>query len=96
MELKSANHKGIKAMLAGKPAKGMDPKAVRKIMQQLSALEAADTIHTVATVPGWHLAEKTGPMAGKWSMWVTGNWRLTFRLESPGGPVIDLDFEDYH
>lgn len=96
MELKSANHKAIKAMLAGKTPKGIDAKLVKKIALMLSALEAAPSIHAVVTVPGWNLQEKTGPMKGKWSMWVTGNYRLTFRLESPTGAVIDLDFEDYH
>lgn len=96
MELKSAKHKAIAAMLDGKAPKGIDAKLVKKLQQQLSALEAAPSIHAVATVPGWHLQEKTGPMRGKWSMWVTGNFRLTFRLESPTGPIIDLDFEDYH
>lgn len=96
MELKSAKHKAIRAMLEGKSPKGLDPKAAKKIALQLSALQAAASIYAVQTVPGWNLQEKTGPMAGKWSMWVTGNWRLTFRLESPTGAVIDLDFEDYH
>lgn len=96
MELKSAKHKAIRAMLEGKSPKGIDAKVVRKLQQQLSALEVAASIHAVVTVPGWNLQEKTGPMKGKWSMWVTGNYRLTFRLESPTGAVIDLDYEDYH
>lgn len=96
MELKSAKHKAIRAMLEGKAPKGLDPKAVKKITLQLSALQAASSIHAVETVPGWNLQEKSHRMAGTWTMWVTGNWRLTFRLESPKGAVIDLDFEDYH
>lgn len=96
MELKSTKHKAIAAMLAGKSPKGIDANVVRKLQQQLSALQAAASIHAVVTVPGWKLQEKTGPMKGIWSMWVTGNYRLTFRLESPTGAVIDLDYEDYH
>lgn len=96
MELKSTKDKRIAAIIAGKTPKGMDPKIVKKITRQLSALQAAQTIHQVQSMPGWNLEEKTGPMRGKWSMWVTGNWRLAFRLETPSGPVIDLDYEDYH
>lgn len=96
MELKTAKHKGLKALLNGKAAKGIDPVALAKIRLQLSALQAAPTIHDVITVPGWRLEQKRGPMAGTWSMWVTGNYRLTFRLETPAGPVLDLDFLDYH
>lgn len=32
--------------------------------------------------------------AERWSLRVTGNWRLTFRID--GDRVFDLDFEDYH
>tara|TARA_R110000850_G_scaffold266658_1_gene397165 strand:- start:194 stop:484 length:291 start_codon:yes stop_codon:yes gene_type:complete len=96
MQIKSVNHKGLKAMIAGKSPKGIDAGSVKKIARQLAALQAADSIHTVETVPGWHLEEKTGPMKGTWTLWVTGNFRLTFRLESPKGPIIDLWYGDYH
>ena len=96
MEIKSVKHKGLEALIAGKSPKGIDAQSVKKITRQLSALQAASSIYKVETVPGWHLEEKTGPMKGTWSMWVTGNFRLTFRLESPEGPIIDLWYGDYH
>ena len=34
--------------------------------------------------------ERTG------SLFVTKNWRLTFRIESSEDEIVDLDFEDYH
>ena len=33
-------------------------------------------------------------MKGRWSISVSGNWRLTFEFED--GNVIILDYEDYH
>lgn len=30
----------------------------------------------------------------QWSISVSGNWRLTFKVED--GAVIDLNLEDYH
>lgn len=96
MELKSVKHKGLQAMIAGGKVKGIPLEAQAKIRRQLSALEAAADIHQVQSLPGWQLKEKKGPWQGLWSMWVTGNFRLTFRLESRSGPVIDLDFLDYH
>ncbi|HEY1615730.1 MAG TPA: type II toxin-antitoxin system RelE/ParE family toxin [Rhizomicrobium sp.] len=45
-------------------------------------------------VPGWRVHELKGARKGIWSMSVTGNWRLTFRLE--GETVHDVDLEDYH
>jgi proteic killer suppression protein len=34
--------------------------------------------------------------AGKdtWSVWVNGNWRVTFSFE--GKDAIDVDYKDYH
>jgi hypothetical protein len=31
---------------------------------------------------------------GVWSLNVTRNWRLTFRIEDGG--ILDVDYEDYH
>lgn len=31
---------------------------------------------------------------GTWSLHVTRNWRLTFRIESD--EIFDVDYEDYH
>ncbi|MCK9542519.1 MAG: hypothetical protein M0R03_10880 [Novosphingobium sp.] len=28
-------------------------------------------------------------------MWVTRNWRMTFRLNDDGA-IVDMDLEDYH
>ena len=33
-------------------------------------------------------------MKGRWSIFVNGNWRLTFEFEQ--GNVCVLDYEDYH
>jgi proteic killer suppression protein len=33
---------------------------------------------------------------GTWSLFVTKNWRLTFRIDRSEIEIIDLDYEDYH
>jgi len=33
---------------------------------------------------------------GPWSLFVTKNWRLTFRIEADAVEIVDLDYEDYH
>jgi proteic killer suppression protein len=35
-----------------------------------------------------------GARRGEWSVWVSGNYRITFRVDAED--VTDLDFEDYH
>lgn len=31
-----------------------------------------------------------------WSLAVTKNWRITFRIDEAEGEIVDLDYEDYH
>lgn len=33
---------------------------------------------------------------GTWSLFVTKNWRMTFRINQEEIEIIDLDYEDYH
>jgi toxin HigB-1 len=35
-----------------------------------------------------------GADRGRWSIWVNGNWRLTFEFRN--GQAYVLDYEDYH
>ena len=45
-------------------------------------------------VPGWRLHPLKGRLAGHWAIWVSGNWRLTFRFGGPDATVVD--YQDYH
>lgn len=97
MELKSANHKAIKAMLKGdfRP-KGLGARDAGRIGHMLTVLAAADTLQQVAqSFPGWRLHPLSGPLQGHWSLDVTGNWRLTFRMDQPG-VITELDYRDTH
>lgn len=38
--------------------------------------------------------EDTGAMKGRWSITVSGNWRMTFEFQD--GNAYILDYEDYH
>ena len=40
----------------------------------------------------WHPLK--GRAKNRWSIWVSGNWRLTFEFRD--GNVYVLDYEDYH
>ena len=45
-------------------------------------------------LPGNRLHQLKGDRKGTWSIMITGNWRITFRIEK--GNVYDVDLEDYH
>ncbi len=45
-------------------------------------------------VPGFRLHALKGYAQGRWSVWVNGNWRVTFEFRDGNAHV--LDYEDYH
>ncbi len=45
-------------------------------------------------LPGYRLHPLKGGLKGYWSISVSGNWRVVFRLEE--GDVYDVDLTDYH
>jgi len=60
---------------------------------QLAALDTAQDIEDM-DIPGYRLHPLKGKLKARWSIWVGGNWRLTFNFLD--GNVHVLDYEDYH
>lgn len=60
---------------------------------QLAALDTARTIEDM-DIAGFRLHRLQGQEAGRWSIWVNGNWRVTFDFRQ--GDFFILDYEDYH
>jgi proteic killer suppression protein len=94
MEIDSISHKGLRRFFETGSARGLVGDADR-LRKMLAFIDAAGDISELATPPNYGLHELTGDRGGTWSMTVTRNWRLTFRLSSKGS-LIDVDLEDYH
>ncbi len=60
---------------------------------QLVALDTAQSVEDV-NIPGFRLHPLKGSERGRCSIWVNGNWRLTFEFKN--GDAHVLDYEDYH
>jgi len=45
-------------------------------------------------VPGWGLHTLAGNLAGRYTVSVSGNWRLTFGFD--GEDAVLADYQDYH
>jgi len=94
MQIVSIRNKALKRLWTKGELRGLPAEQVKRLRLALTALNAAADIQMLSSVPGWRLHELKGDRKGTWSMSVTGNWRLTFRLE--GDSVHDVDLEDYH
>lgn len=42
----------------------------------------------------WRLHRLGGDLADHWSVWVSGNWRMTFRFTGDDAELVD--YQDYH
>jgi len=60
---------------------------------QLAALDTAQDIDDM-DIPGFKLHPLKGKLKGRWSISVSGNWRITFEFRD--GNAYILDYEDYH
>jgi len=47
-------------------------------------------------LPSWKVHMLSGDRKGIWSLSVTRNRRLTFRIDAPENEVCDVNLEDYH
>ena len=65
-----------------------------KLRAMLTTIEEAETITEIDTIPGWRLHPLRGDRKGTWSLKLSRNQRLTFRVA--GSAVSEIDFEDYH
>jgi proteic killer suppression protein len=76
-------------------ARGLPADHLKRVRLRLTALENAAAPEEM-NVPGWHFHRLTGAMRGRYSVRVSGNWRLTFARDDNGAAAIDVDCEDYH
>ncbi len=89
----SIRHKGLKRFFESGSSKGIKADHERRLQLMLTALDTAATIDDM-DIPGYRLHPLKGKMKDRWSVSVSGQWRLTFQFDS--GNVEMLDYEDYH
>ena len=91
--IQSFRHKGLRKFFESGSAAGVQPHHANRLRMLLVALDTAQSIDDM-NVPGFRLHPLKGSERGRWSVWVNGNWRLTFELKD--GHAYILDYEDYH
>ena len=89
----SFRHKGLQAFFETGGKAGIQPHHAPKLQRQLVRLDQAKGPDDM-NVPGWRLHALDGDLAGHFSIWVNGNWRLTFKFA--GQDAVLVDYQDYH
>ena len=89
----SFRHKGLERLYRTGSKRGVQPAHATKLIRILSVLDVATTPEDVA-LPSFRLHPLHHELAGHWSVWVNGNWRVTFRFVNQDVELVD--YQDYH
>jgi toxin HigB-1 len=91
--IRKFKHKGLKDLFESGKAKGVNPQHVTRLRQIIALLETTETLEDM-DLPGLKLHELKGQRKGTWAVNVSGNWRVTFKMQE--GDAFDVNYEDYH
>ena len=95
MEIESIRHKALRSFAeTGKP-KGLPGNLIGRLRNMLAWLSAIEAAEELKVPPNYGAHQLTGDRDGLWSLVVTKNWRMTFRINAALA-IEDLDLEDYH
>ncbi len=96
MIIRNVIHKGLRRFFEKDDGSKLDAAIVPKLRRMLTFLQDMEDERELTTIPSWKAHKLTGQRKGTWSLHVTRNWRLTFKIDKTEIEIIDLDYEDYH
>jgi len=91
--IKTFKHKGLKELFERGGTSRIDSKLHQRCIERLDVLNRAADLRAL-NLPGYnpHPLKQFKPM--RYSIWVTGSWRITFEFEK--GDAYRVDLEQYH
>ncbi len=95
MEIESIRHKALRTFAETGKAKGLPGNLVDRLRNMLAWISVIESPDELTIPPNFGAHMLTGDRAGIWSLTVTRNWRMTFRINAAQA-VEDMDLEDYH
>lgn len=89
----SFRHRGLGRLFYSGSKAGVRPEHAERLRLVLGRLAAAVTAQDM-DLPGLRLHPLKGRLKGRWSVTISGNWRVTFAFS--GKDAVQVDYEDYH
>jgi proteic killer suppression protein len=96
VKIRNFIHKGLKRFYEEDSAKGVPPDSADKLRKMLAFLDDMQDPEELRSLPVWKAHILTGDRKGTWSLSVTRNRRLTFRIDTTEPEICDVNLEDYH
>ena len=95
VDIESISHKALRSFAETGKAKGLPGNLVARLRNMLAWLSVIEMADELLVPPNFGAHLLSGDRAGTWSLTVTRNWRMTFRINAANA-IEDLDLEDYH
>jgi proteic killer suppression protein len=89
-------HKGLRRLIEDDDGSGLQAAVVDKVRKMIAFLQAMEDVDELRAIPSWKVHQLGGDRKGTWSLAVTRNWRVTFRVDHGEAEIVELDYEDYH
>ena len=91
--IRSFRHRGLKRLYERGKRGRISPTLLARVEEVLGLLDVAENAGDMR-LPGYRLHPLKGALKGFWSVTVSGNWRIVFRIRD--GDAHDVDLVDYH
>ena len=94
--IRKFRHKGLRRFFADpryRDKRGINPDTESRLIVILDALDVIEKAEEM-DIAGLYFHKLKGTRKGEYSVRVTGNWRITWKMD--GEDVIDVNLEDYH
>jgi proteic killer suppression protein len=96
MKIASVKHKGLRRLIEDDDGSGLQAAFVDKIRKMIAFLQAMQDVDELRAIPSWKAHQLGGDRRGTWSLAVTRNRRITFRVDRDEIEIVELNYEDYH
>jgi proteic killer suppression protein len=96
VKLRNFAHKGLHKLYAEDSARGVPPDSADKLRKMLAFLDDMQDPEELRALATWKAHTLSGDRKGTWSLSVTHNRRLTFRIDTNEQEICDINLEDYH
>jgi toxin HigB-1 len=95
VQIESIRHKALRRFAQTGATKGVPAASIDRLRNMLSYIDAIASEEELFVPPNFGAHKLKGGRNGEWTLTVTPNWRLTFRVNDAGA-IEDMDLEDYH